>query len=384
MTKDDAATGSGTLTAAGSPNHSYSVVVEIRGAGTLNTAAYRYSLDGGVSFSDELTVPLGGAYEMPGTGVTITFAAGDPAEDSFKAGDRWTFTTSAPQLTNQEVLTASARAAELKEEFELIHLVGDAEPALWAAVSAEQQNIARERKRSLLFVLEAPGPAAGESAADYAKSLTSAAAGVRDYQLQVVAARGVYRLMDGQSKEINLAGLACGFYARAAVQRSIGATVEFKINESKLTALRPEGIEDYLEDLNEAGIVTVRQYAELEGYYVTSARVLAPEGSDYQYAEDVRVSNKICREVRKKALLQLQADVDLSDLSGDLAAKAKFCAAPLDQMVADKEISAYEITAPEADNADILTTKTLRLLIRYVPIGKVRAIQIDLACAPTL
>ena len=138
----------------------------------------------------------------------------------------------------------------------------------------------------------------------------------------------------------------------------------------------------------------LRLYLEKEGYAVVIANdgeealaKFSSENPDLMLL-DIMMPKldgwQVCREVRKKALLQLQADVDLSDLSGDLAAKAKFCAAPLDQMVADKEISAYEITAPEADNADILTTKTLRLLIRYVPIGKVRAIQIDLACAPTL
>ncbi|MEA4892646.1 MAG: DUF2586 family protein [Peptococcaceae bacterium] len=382
VTKGTASTGGGTLTAAGSPNHSYTATVEIRRSGGLNSAVFRLSLNGGISWSDELTVPLAGSYEVPGAGVTLTFTAGDPPADSFKLGDSWSFSTTAPQLTNEDVLAAIGRAAGIAEEFELVHIVGEASPALWAAVSTEQQTIAASKKRALLFVLEAPAKTEAETVAAYVQTLTAAAAAVNNYQLQVVAARGVYQLMDGNQKELNLAALFCGFYARAAVQQSIGATMHFAIAKDKLLALRPAGIEDYLEDLDSARLAAVRQYAGLEGYYVTSARVLAPANSDYQYAEDVRVSNKIRREVRKKALLQLQADVDMSDLQGDLDTKAKFCGEPLDQMVADKEISAYAITAPEGQ--DILTTKTLQLQIRYVPIGKVRAIAIDLACTAAL
>ncbi len=48
--------------------------------------------------------------------------------------------------------------------------------------------------------------------------------------------------------------------------------------------------------------------------------MLCPEGSDYRYAEDVRVRNKIIREVRKKGLLLKNDDIDLEDIQGELEA----------------------------------------------------------------
>ena len=58
--------GGGTLTASGSPYNAFAVVVRITAQGTLNTAAFTYSIDGGNNFSDEITVPVAGKYELPG------------------------------------------------------------------------------------------------------------------------------------------------------------------------------------------------------------------------------------------------------------------------------------------------------------------------------
>ena len=46
--------------------------------------------------------------------------------------------------------------------------------------------------------------------------------------------------------------------------------------------------------------MTIRQYIGKEDYYVTSANMMSPEGSDYSYAEDVRVSNRLVKAVRAK------------------------------------------------------------------------------------
>lgn len=69
--------------------------------------------------------------------------------------------------------------------------------------------------------------------------------------------------------------------------------------------------------------------------------MMCKDGSDFRYAEDVRVKNKIIRETRKKALQFKNDDIDLEDIQGELDARAKFISVPLDRMVEDKEISSY-------------------------------------------
>ena len=46
--------------------------------------------------------------------------------------------------------------------------------------------------------------------------------------------------------------------------------------------------------------------------------MLSPDGSDYRYAEDVRVLNKIIRETRKQGLDLMNDDIDLEDIQGEL------------------------------------------------------------------
>jgi len=366
-------TGTGTLTVSGKPNNAYKVVIKITRAGDLNEAAMRYSLDGGITLGDEMVLPLGGVVAINPTGLTLTFA---PGESGFAAGDQYTFDTVAPGASNEAILTAIEKIRHLKATVEFAHIVGPSDKTLWAAAGVVAQRFFEEYHRPLFFVFEAPVPTTGQTAEAYASSLISDRKGIDNKYLQVIAARGAYKRMDGTTQEMNLAGVICGLYARASVQQSIGETKSFNIADSKLLNLFPAGIEDELEALDAAGYLTLRRYEGLAGYYVTNARMFAPVGSDYQYAERVRVSNKITREVRKAMLLQLQANVDVANLDAELEAISRFAEAPLDRMVEAGEISAARVIIPE--DQDILSTDTLELIIRYVPIGYIREIQIDL------
>ena len=110
-------------------------------------------------------------------------------------------------------------------------------------------------------------------------------------------------------------------YAKASVQVCIGKTREeagFGITKSKLLELRPAGISEIIEKLDLVGYLTFREYDGLDNFYVYHTKMMCPEGSDYRYAEDVRVLNKIIRETRKEALLVLQDDIDLEDIQGEL------------------------------------------------------------------
>lgn len=53
--------GGGSVTVDGSPTNAFSVVVKFTAQGQLNTAAFVYSIDGGNTFTDEITVPEGQA-----------------------------------------------------------------------------------------------------------------------------------------------------------------------------------------------------------------------------------------------------------------------------------------------------------------------------------
>ncbi len=367
------ATGTGTMTVSGEPTNAFNVMVKVTVAGALNAAAIRYSLDGGSVYGEEQTIPATGSVTLTNTGITLTFDAG---ETGFAAGDVFSFTTTAPAMTNADVLTALDKVRNINATIEFVHIVGESAPELWAAAGTVAETYHSDYKSPLFVVCEAPAPTSGQTADEYATQLVGQQQGVSSIYVQVVAARGIYTRLDNITADINLAGVICGFYAAASVQQSIGETKSFYIDEDKLTALTPTGITDEAATLDEARYLTVRRYIGLSGWYVTNARMMCPEGSDYKYAERIRVTNKIVREVRTQLLTQMQTAVDVDDLDAELAAIAELAMAPVDTMVDKKEISSARIAVP--DGQDILGSETLQLVIRYVPVGHIREIEVDL------
>ncbi|MCY9756647.1 DUF2586 domain-containing protein [Paenibacillus alvei] len=370
-------TGTGNATVTGTPNNAYEVIIQIIEAGSLNTAALRYSTDGGYSYSDELTLPASGELKISDTGLIFKFTEADTDKaNSFKAGDTYSVECEAPQMSNQDVLTALYKLRNVSFMYEYIHIVGDSAKPLWAALSKEVDKFHSVYKRPIFLVCEATRQAESESIDAYVQRLISDRKGLQNFDIQIVSARSRYTRMDGRMMDINNAGIVCGLYSRAKPQQSIGETKSFSISESKMKELLPIGIEDYIGLLDEESYLTFRRYEGLEGFYVTNARMMAPEGSDYRYAEDVRVKNKLIRQTRKEALVHLQSEVDMTDVQGSLETIAKFIETPIDEMVRNKEISSGRIVVPPGQ--DILTTEKLEVVIRYVPVGHIREIQIDL------
>ena len=373
----------GGCSVAGSPNNAYSVMVEITGKGGFNTALFTYSLDGGFTKSEEATIPLAGAYEIPGTGVTMTFTQdSDTPAESFQVGDSFAFTTTAPQMTNADALAAIDKLRQFDELFEFVHIVGESTAAMWAAVSTAQAELETQRHKPLLFILEAGKIGTDESVDDYALRLEAEKKKLKNKNIAVVAARSLYVKMDGTTAEVNNASILCGLLAKTSVQQSVGRTREaagMGISKDKMLELRPAGIKEYIELLDSAKYITFREYDGLEGFYVTNARVMSPDGSDYRYIEDVRVVNKIVREVRKAGLPLLQEDIDVEDTQGELERRAKYMEAPLDEMVRAKEISSAQITVPEGQ--DIIKDERMDVVVRYVSRGYIRTIHVDIGRA---
>lgn len=375
----------GTMTVEGTPNNAYGVIIKITGKGNLNTALFVYSIDGGYSYSDDVTVPVGGKYEIAGTGLTVTFAEAADSSDaapSFLLDDSFSFATTAPQMSSADALAAIDKLKVFSELYEFVHIIGESAAEMWAAVSAAQIELEADYHKPLMFVLEAFVPNENEKVEDYALRLEAARKQIKNRAIQVVAARALYTKLDGTTREQNCAGIVCGLYAKTNVQQSIGRTRDtagMGIKKAKMAELAPRGIEEYVELLDAADFLTFREYDGLDDYFVTNARMMCPDGSDYRYAEDTRVLHKIIREVRKAALPLLQDDIDVTDTQGELERRARYLEAPLDEMVRAQEISDFEIVVPEGQ--DIIKTEKMLVVIRYISRGYIREIEIDLGRA---
>lgn len=202
--------------------------------------------------------------------------------------------------------------------------------------------------------------------------------GINNMYMQVVCSNSRYQRMDGRVQDINNAGIVTGLYGQAKESQSIGEVKSFPISEAKMLKLLPEGIEDYIKTLDDAKYVTIRKYIGKEDFYVTSANMMSPEGSDYAYAEDVRVSNRLVKAVRAAALDELQVEIDPGDIETSIANIQEQLATPVEDAVRDKIISSGTV-AIDTENLNILVDESLDVRITYVPMGHVREMNLTFA-----
>lgn len=367
--------GEGTVSITGKPENSYKIIVEITETGALNAGGVRYSIDGGNSFSAEEIIPSEGKISMQGTGLELTFSGA-----SFAEGDLYEFDTTAPVATNQEILDALESLKNFNKLFEFVHIVGPSTKALWASVAELANKFQEEYKKPLMFICESRYLDEEEDVSAWVEYLIEERKGVESRYLQVVPAFGNYVRMDGREQICNLAGVLSGLYGAAKESQSVGEVGTFPISAAKLTSLMPAGIEEYLKDLDEAGYCTFRQYHGLEEFFVTSANMFSPENSDFRYAEEVRVLNRLVRDIRLAALEKLQMEIDVENLDASLAKLEEELNVPIDEAVQDQIISSGRVSI-DAENLNILVDEELKLLVTYVPKGHIRNIRITIAAS---
>ncbi len=375
VTQDKA--GQGGIEVSGSPNNAYDIVVEVIDGGGRNEGSIHYSIDGGGTYTEEKTIPLDGEVVLADTGITVRFMDAEDG-DSFCEGDKITFATSAPVMNNQDVLQAVESLINSNLVFEFIHIVGTSARALWASLAALANDFLEKYKRPLFFVCEARPKNADESLDEYVNAMTAESRAINSMYIQVVCSNARYQRIDGRVQDINAAGIVTGLYGKAKESQSIGEVKSFPISEAKLSKLLPEGIEDYISVLDEAKYLTLRQYAGREDYYVTSARMMAPDGSDYTYAEDVRVSNRLVKAVRAAALNELQVEISPDDLEASLAGIQAALNISIEDALRDKIISSGSAVI-DTKNLNILVDESLDVNITYVPMGHVRAMNLVFA-----
>lgn len=368
-------TGGGDMSATGSPLDAYRVRVEIVDTGRFNTATFRYSLDGGVTWSGLVTVPDDGKYTIAGTGITVEFQEdNEEPPSSFAAGDLYAFDTVAPQASVQSVNAAIDVAFATPELYELIHVVGDSDSAMWAAL-ATRATEAEANFRYIHFVAEARGPEPGETLDEWVDALIAERSSVSSSRASVVAGRGsIPERHTGLQSERNGAGVYVGRLMSIPVQRAAG-----RVRDGALPGIAalPDGYTSaHAAALDGAGFVTFMQYIGLSGVYVANARMLAEPTSDFQHAEHRRVMDKACQQVRIAALAHVHDDIPGAGEGQELAFRAMeaYLRQPLDEMAANQEITSGRVTIPRDQN--ILAAERIRIRVGVVPRGYLREIAV--------
>lgn len=365
-------TGSGkaTVAASGGPRNDYEVIITIEEGGLLNAAIAHITLDG--VDQKHFTIPTGGSYEIPGTGITLTFTAAEESE--FVAGDTYTFMTEAPKASNAEILAAVDTLLNSAYDYEWIAIAGVSDATLWAALDTKATE-AMNNYRYIHFKAQARYLDDEETVDDWVTALTGSERGTTvGGRVQVCA--GWVECSDpyGAIDVRGALGWSCGMSAQKDVMEPVDHVGSSAL--SGILRLMPDGLNDgHINALDNSGYLTLCQYIGLTGVYITHGRMFAEATSDFGLEERRRVMDLACKNVRIAQLSYINSTVTIG-ADGSAEGLDMFKAITeqvLDNMVAAGQISRYEVDIDE--DQDLLSTETLRTTIRIVPLGKMSFIE---------
>lgn len=364
----------------GTPLDAYEVWVKIITGGTVGTATYQLSLDGGDNWSPVYASAASVTTFATATGLTVTFAAG-----TYVSGDIYKSTCTAPAYSSSDLNTALDAAIATQLSYSLIHIVGSvtaandtdkitAFNALAAAVSTKLTSAANAYKYRRA-IMELPSVADGSltaSATFNALNLPRIIPVAGDVEvISSVSARS-YRRHAGWSFTARLAAIPIhehpGFVGRGGL-------------EGIVSLYRDEAQTPGLDDVR---VSTLRTHAEYPGYYVTRGYSLAPLGSDFSSVQNCRVIDAFCSVLYKAMLPSLNKDLrinpngtmderDVVDIENTVRVQLE------EAIIAKGHASFVNVTIDRTTN--LLSSSTIPVEAICVPKGYSEAIQLTVGFA---
>lgn len=287
------------------PLDSYQVKVLIVQGGAnpaSGTVTLKWSLDGGRTYSPEVALSTLGAYEIPNTGIFLSFSNLD-----LVPGDTYSFSTTGPAYNLSTFGAAFDALATDSSEFFLVYAVGvppDAEStagffaALDTKLATAQNNF--RFARGLMQSFDGTD-AAIKAAVNGASTRVAIAAGF-----------------------VNLVSPISGFASRrpvATVAAARAAKVRPSEDLGRVASGPLPGVVAVSRDefktpgLDAAGYITVRSHVGELGWYITNGRMKAAATSDFQFLQHCRVMDIAARAARRGQLRFLNDTIEVNPLS---------------------------------------------------------------------
>ncbi len=287
-------TSTGTITLAGSARNAYRAIVSIFAAGTVGVGKFQYSLDGGYSYSEPITIPAGGSFTIPRTGITATFVAGGgPA--FFDVGDVHSWTSTPAHYTTTDLGTAittliqNIGSRKLKQVYWAGQASSGASAATLAAVIATHMQTLATRNFFCRAIMDGGN--------DTAANVQTAFASFVDDRVSVVY---------GQADIATLNSGVVGFGVprvpamNAVAERVAGSSMSENAGRVASGGLRVRAIthdEAALLAFSEADrITTLRTFVggQNAGFYVLNHYLKSALASDFKYYDWGRVIDVLC------------------------------------------------------------------------------------------
>lgn len=295
--------GTGTITLGGAPNDMYDATIEITVTGTVATGAFRFSLDGGNTYSQEYTIPSGGTFLIPNTGITLTFVPG-AGPTFFQDGDLHTWTSVAPHYNATDVSNAVTALLADPGEFAYMLFTGWETSAANAATMFAAIDTHLTSFENIYRYVRAIMSAGNDTEANVITAWAASASNrisVMHGTADVVSGKG----FEGWgSPAMQTSTLLAARAAKALLSEDPG-----RVKSGALVGASNPSHDEYLnEQLDQHKIGTVRTYAKKEGLFITNAWLKSSAGSDYRYWQHGRVMDTACDEVYQKQLLFISSE----------------------------------------------------------------------------
>jgi hypothetical protein len=284
------------VTVSGTPNDDYQAKIEIVAAGALGVGKFKYTLDNGETYSEHITIPSGGTYAIPSTGITATFVSG-----THLVGTIHTFTATAPMWNATNLATAFAALSV--PPYGLIdwdfvtasgkHATAAAGATQFAGLQTQLAALASTYFRHKGGICDV----GDDSAANIITSF-GAQTGVR-----VLPAFGGFvapsaKPIPGWS--MPLRRTAGGFAYLAA--RSLISTDLKRVRSGPIPGCKSITHDGFLQDAGLDGIKisTLRTWPNKVGFFATQGHLKSQMGSDFRYWPHRRVMDAACNFVYGK------------------------------------------------------------------------------------
>lgn len=362
------------VTASGTSEDATQGIIEVLVGGALGTSSFRWSLDGGDSFSGAIATPIGGTFPIPDTLQEVNFTPG-----VYVAGHRYTWTTTAPSFSLAAFnASMTAMLAVEDTEWEYVHLVGsaaDAADSLALATAMGTHMDAAFAAKRYVFALV-------EMADDTATNLITEFADFANRRVSKAATS--VELFSTVTSRIETRSFAWPTAARISqIPISEAASFVGRGNLPSITRINGS-LEDRLA-LDAAHFIVPRTIIGRSGFYVGNPWLSAPEGSDFQYIEYMRVMNVACRTVRDVMLNYLNKGIKVSaDTGFILESEATAIEARLSEAlrttlqrpghISEDGTTRPAITATVPRNENLISLQTLTVNVRIVPLSYARDI----------
>lgn len=322
------------VTLTGTPNGFHDVRIEITTGGALATAVFRWSINGGSTWTSGVTTAA--SVVLTGTGLTANFAAGTYATNNV-------YTAHGAKAFRDRLDTANAKMAAAEAAYRYAFALLD-------------------------------GPVGASDSVCSQATLTFAS-------LRVGSVPSSVRVLSPVSSRRYLRPATWSLVTRLAAtevhvhpgQVSLGVLADV------ITNTRDERLTPGLDD---ARWGTLRTHQGVAGTYVNRGRLFAGVGSDYQYVMNRRVIDKACRTARAALLLWLNIDLRTNPASSTVLAGLPGAPGTIDErdarriessvlgrlndaLIATGNASGCTAQLSRVDN--IIATSTLKVKLRVQP-----------------